>query len=388
MTHRTWPRRDLLRLLALPAAASLGGALQACAQARRNFRVDRLDVARGTRRFVPVDVSAERHIRSTVGLRPYRNSGYRLESERLDGKQLIHNYGHGGGGMTLSWGTADQAVRRIEGNAPPGPVAVIGAGVIGLTTTVLLQRLGYDVNIYAAAAWPHTTSNASAATFYPSHVVAADRVTPAFTASFEPALRRSYHAYQRIVGSRYGVKWLDSFTVSRGGASGGGTVDIETQVHVRVVGEKSHPLPEHSHPFGSAHVRQGLDLVIEPMIYLRALLDDVRQGGARLHIRRFESLRELAQLEERTIFNCTGLGARNLLGDTQVRPARGQLVVLPPQPEVDYTLYHGPFYYMVPREDGIILGGTFDLDDSRALPDEKMDAQILGAHKEVFDAMG
>ena len=44
--------------------------------------------------------------------------------------------------------------------------------------------------------------------------------------------------------------------------------------------------------------------------------------------------------------------ARTLVGDTELRPARGQLCVLPPQPEVDYTLYHGPFYYMVPREDG------------------------------------
>ena len=103
--------------------------------------------------------------RTTVGFRPFRPSGFVLGTEKLDSKLLVHNYGHGGGGMTLSWGTADQAVRKMEGNPAPGPVAVIGAGVIGLTTAVLLQRLGYDVTMYAAQAWPHTTSNASAATF-------------------------------------------------------------------------------------------------------------------------------------------------------------------------------------------------------------------------------
>ena len=83
----------------------------------------------------------------------------------------------------------------------------------------------------------------------------------------------------------------------------------------------------------------------------------------------------------------TGALSRRLVGDADLRPARGQLCVLPPQPEVDYTLYHGPFYYMVPREDGIILGGTFELDAEATTADAATDARIVGAHKAVFDAM-
>jgi D-amino-acid oxidase len=42
-----------------------------------------------------------------VGLRPFRKSGVRLERGQLsDGRTVIHNYGHGGSGFTLSWGCA------------------------------------------------------------------------------------------------------------------------------------------------------------------------------------------------------------------------------------------------------------------------------------------
>jgi len=46
-----------------------------------------------------------------VGLRPFRKSGVRLERDRLhDGRTVIHNYGHGGSGFTLSWGCAREVL--------------------------------------------------------------------------------------------------------------------------------------------------------------------------------------------------------------------------------------------------------------------------------------
>ena len=94
--------------------------------------------------LAPVQASWDRVIRTTVGLRPHRPSGFVLRAERLDGKTLIHNYGHGGSGMSLSWGTgsmaADIASERDERRA-----AVVGCGVVGLTTGRQLQRRGFDV---------------------------------------------------------------------------------------------------------------------------------------------------------------------------------------------------------------------------------------------------
>ena len=52
-------------------------------------------------------VAPPRIIATRVGLRPYRKSGVRVEADRTaDGRALIHNYGHGGAGFTLSWGCA------------------------------------------------------------------------------------------------------------------------------------------------------------------------------------------------------------------------------------------------------------------------------------------
>jgi D-amino-acid oxidase len=49
-----------------------------------------------------------------VGLRPARPS-VRLEEENLDGRRVLHNYGHGGAGVTLSWGCAEDVTAAAAG---------------------------------------------------------------------------------------------------------------------------------------------------------------------------------------------------------------------------------------------------------------------------------
>ena len=87
----------------------------------------------------PVNVSAQREIRTVVGLRPFRPSGFVVKPEKFGDTLVVHNYGHGGGGVTLSWGTARLAV---DMGAPgyTGPVAVLGSGAVGLATARLVQE--------------------------------------------------------------------------------------------------------------------------------------------------------------------------------------------------------------------------------------------------------
>jgi glycine/D-amino acid oxidase-like deaminating enzyme len=66
------------------------------------------------RHFAPVKVSRDRVIREVVGLRPYRAEGFVVEAERAGHKLIVHNYGHGGAGMTLSWGTASLAADLLR----------------------------------------------------------------------------------------------------------------------------------------------------------------------------------------------------------------------------------------------------------------------------------
>ena len=70
-----------------------------------------------------------------AALRPYRERTYRLEPEIVGNKFVVHNYGHGGAGITLSWGCAHEVVDivRARGLADNDSIAVLGAGVMGLT---------------------------------------------------------------------------------------------------------------------------------------------------------------------------------------------------------------------------------------------------------------
>jgi D-amino-acid oxidase len=53
-----------------------------------------------------------------VGLRPFRKSGVRLERDHLsDGRTVVHNYGHGGSGFTLSWGCAEEVFELTTDSA-------------------------------------------------------------------------------------------------------------------------------------------------------------------------------------------------------------------------------------------------------------------------------
>ncbi len=89
--------------------------------------------------LMPVRASADRVIRTVAGLRPYRPGGFVVRAEALGTKRLVHNYGHGGSGVTMSWGTAKLAVEMgVAGHS--GPVAVIGAGIVGLSTARLVQE--------------------------------------------------------------------------------------------------------------------------------------------------------------------------------------------------------------------------------------------------------
>ena len=92
----------------------------------------------------------------------------------------------------------------------------------------------------------------------------------------------------------------------------------------------------------------------------------------------------MAEHEEKVVVNCSGLGARALANDAELTPIKGQLAILLPQPEVQYA-FMGSAGYMFPRADGILLGGTFELDQWDATPDPKMIAGILASHKLFYD---
>src|SRR5260221_12226828 len=134
------------------AALAGGGVLTVACVPRR------ISVATPTLSLPKVNVAEDRIIRRVTGLRPYRPSGFVVRVEKAGDKTIVHNYGHGGGGVTLSWGTASLAV-SLATQTGAKRMAVLGAGAVGLATARLLSERGVMVTIYAKDIPPNVTSN-------------------------------------------------------------------------------------------------------------------------------------------------------------------------------------------------------------------------------------
>src|SRR5690349_17488369 len=79
----------------------------------------------------------------SAGLRPFRKETYRLEERTISRKLVVHNYGHGGAGITMSWGCAYEVadiIKRHQTRPDGKSVAVLGAGVMGLTVACWLMQ--------------------------------------------------------------------------------------------------------------------------------------------------------------------------------------------------------------------------------------------------------
>jgi D-amino-acid oxidase len=339
-----------------------------------------------------IDATWERVIRTTVGLRPHRPRGFLLSAEKLDAKLLVHNYGHGGSGHSLGWGTGAMAA-DLAGLQPERRAAVIGCGTVGLTAARQLQRRGFDVTIYARAIPPDTTSNMALAAFTPTSGLISDARTPEWDAQFRQAVEIAYRQLQLLAGSRYGVSWIDSYTMTDEppGPPQESTTSGLLPAHIRnadrlVLGPGDHPFP-------TRYALKRSTLRIEPSVYLDALVGDVLRFGGRIVIRRFETPADLLQLPEPVIVNCSGLGARDLFADQTMMPVKGQLSVLIPQPEVNYEAsgggerVGGGRISAMPRGDGIAIGNTMERGIWTLEPNEEARQRNVGAAIALFGAM-
>jgi glycine/D-amino acid oxidase-like deaminating enzyme len=319
-------------------------------------------------------VDDSRVIRTVAGLRPFRRSGFVVRRDPLGDKALVHNYGHGGGGITLSWGSSKLATDLgLPGHA--GPVAVIGSGVMGLSTARLAQDAGFPVTIYTAALPPDTTSNIAGGQFHPFSVFRDSKVTPEFRTQFARALDYSWRRFQIMVGEDYGVRWLPTYVES----------DSPEEKVIATFPPVNRMLRTAEHPFPLDSMRRYDTMYVETGRYLRQMLADFHIAGGKVEIRKFATPADIAALPESLVFNCTGLGSRDLLNDQDMHPARGQLAILEPQPEVQYAAL-GDFGYMFPRPDGIILGGTFEVDEWDPTPQPADIQRIIASQKRFFDA--
>jgi D-amino-acid oxidase len=284
-----------------------------------------------------------------AGVRPYRNGSYRLEAETASGKFIVHNYGHGGAGITLSWGCAAKVrdiVQHCLVNTTETHVAVLGAGAMGMTAATLLLDLGLQITIYSDRK-PIETTSAKAGGQWAVSVVEYQGKTH----ELSDIIKFAYNRFKNSGG--FGVSQRPNYTATRSH-----NLDIVLQLAPGLIPD---PIWLPRLPF-EHHTKPGWEyqtLLVEPPVFLQRLEADLRARNVSFVSRKFKSRSDvITGLTEKIIVNCTGLGAMKLWSDPKMTPIKGQLAVLPLQSALQYL--YGQNGYMFPRTDHVVIGGTFE----------------------------
>jgi glycine/D-amino acid oxidase-like deaminating enzyme len=344
-----------------------------------------------------VRATPDRIISLTVCTRPFRETGPRIESEKLGRKTVIHNYGHGGSGWSLSWGSSQLAVQQAMA-AGRREVAVIGCGAMGLTSALLAQRAGMRVRIYAKDLPPYTRSTFATGSWTPNSRFCTEAgATPEVVQRWIWMVRHSHRMYQNLLGlAGDPIEWRDGyqlseepFTPDRRRVRDGEPAYPELEKLVRDLKPASQDLPPGTHPFAAPYVRRQTNMVFNISAYARMLYSDFLIAGGEVIVRDFAHPGELTKLREKTLINATGYGARALFGDESIIPVRGQLMRLVPQPEITYGLSYDSKVSMTPRRDGLVVQSNEPTDFNNAddVPDRAAAERSVQLLASLVDAM-
>jgi D-amino-acid oxidase len=351
--------------------------------------------------LAPMRASADRIFDITVCLRPFRAAGPRLDTEQVGDALVVHNYGHGGSGWSLSWGSSTMAVRKAMA-ASPGEVAVIGCGALGLTSAILAQQAGARVTIYARELLNEARSSRATGTWTPdSRIALADTAAPGFAALWEEMARTSFKTYRRYLGLPGGpVQWTDRYllwddpaTGALGGDSAPGALEFASyRERIRDLTPRTETMAPGTTPFPTAHVRRFESMQFNIADYGHTLINDFLTAGGAIRRMEFHAPADLALLKEKVVINCPGYGARALWKDQSIVPVRGQIAWLIPQPEVNYGVIY-KHVATVSRSDGIVVqslegGDMKGYNDDNETPDRAEAVGAVAAIAELYSRFG
>ncbi|MEV2229303.1 FAD-dependent oxidoreductase [Streptomyces phaeochromogenes] len=244
-----------------------------------------------------------------------------------------------------------------------GDVIVVGSGVIGLTTAVVLAESGRRVRVWTREPAEGTTSAVAGALWWPYSV---EPLELARAWALE-----SLSVYEELAArpDETGVRMVE-------GVLGESRLDEQGPwAAARLPGLRA-STPEE---YAGAGLWARLPLIDMP-VQLRWLRERFLRAGGTVEVRDVADLAE-AEAAAPVVVNCTGLGARELVSDPAVRPVRGQLVIVE-NPGVRNWLVStdavaGTTTYLFPQPDRLVLGGTTEQDEWSLTPDPAVAARIV-----------
>lgn len=327
--------------------------------------------------LAPILARPDRIMGITVCLRPFRAAGPRFDAEPVGDKLVVHNYGHGGSGWSLGWGSALIAAKTALAGGERD-IAVIGCGALGLTAATVAQRAGARVTIYAKERIADARSARATGVWSPdSRIALAGSVDANFPALWEDLARKSFRMHQQYLGlADAPVEWTQRYMVWDAPPSGPGPDPMGFAHYGGRIADltpRTERLEPDQHPFPRANVRRATFPMFNITAYGHTLMNDFLLAGGRFELMEFQTPAQLASLKQKVVINCTGYGARALWKDESVVPVRGQIAWLVPQPEVTYGLmYKG--VSTVSRRDGLavqVMGPdeSYGYNDANEAPD-------------------
>ncbi|MGI3200792.1 FAD-dependent oxidoreductase [Streptomyces sp. GLT-R25] len=244
-----------------------------------------------------------------------------------------------------------------------GDVIVVGSGVIGLTTAVVLAESGRRVRVWTREPAEGTTSAVAGALWWPYSVEPLELARAWALESlsvYEELAARPEETGVRMVEGVLGESRLDE----QGPWAAARLPGLRTST------------PEE---YAGTGLWARLPLIDMP-VQLRWLRERFLRAGGTVEVRAVTDLAE-AEAAAPVVVNCTGLGARELVADPAVRPVRGQLVIVE-NPGVRSWLVStdavaGTTTYLFPQPDRLVLGGTTEEDEWSLTPDPAVAARIV-----------
>ncbi|WP_036436990.1 FAD-dependent oxidoreductase [Mycobacterium sp. URHB0044] len=252
-------------------------------------------------------------------------------------------------------------------------VVVVGSGITGLTSAIALLEAGHEVRVVAAEPSGATTSALAAAVWFPTHVGPWERVSGWGADTFRVLA-------DHVAAGVPGVVMRESLGLYReppGEPAWTAAVDGVRPAE-----------PDELPPGYRYGLRFAVPLAEMPR-YLPWLDARILELGGESTQRHLRSLDEVAD-DADVVVNCTGLGARELVGDSTLYPVRGQIVrVSNPGLTVSVRdeLHPGGRAYVHPRADDCILGGTLDEGQWDTAVDPAVGAAIVERCRDLVPAL-
>jgi D-amino-acid oxidase len=234
-------------------------------------------------------------------------------------------------------------------------VAIVGAGVSGLTCGVVFAERGYRTAIFAEETGQQTTSGAAAALWFPYDAEPAEKVIPWALQTFHVLVDLT-----RVPASGVSIIELRQFSRTR-----------EIQVPDWAIPLGAQPVIPSEVEGSLGSFKSGFSLrapLMDTTIYLDYLADRFVAAGSEINTNvRFEKLEDVDQQFE-LVINCAGIGARELVQDIDLEPHRGQVAIVPRIEDFSCAVVcdDAPLMYAIPRRNDCVFGGTNDLSSDLA----------------------